>query len=347
MKNISKLILSSILVLTSISLSSCSWLGLSSNDGDDKKVQEDLANKKPADEMYLEAKDLMNQGYLEKAIKQYQEIERLYPFSPYAIKSKVMEAYSQYKSTEYDKATDVIDEFVNLNPGNEEIEFMYYLKAMCYYDRIQDVKRDQDITIKAKDALNEVINRFPKSNYARDSKYKLDLINDHLAAKEMEIGRFYMRQKNYIAALNRFKEVVKNYDNTQQIEESLYRLVEANMLLGFNKEALRYATILGYNYSSGKWYGRAYELVKSNGASSGDGKTYVGKVLDNWFNSEPKSTEPAALSSSPSMVDTGSWIADDSTIKDGTDKATDAASDNAKPDGSATSGTPTIGKPAE
>lgn len=273
-----------------------------------------MENKRPAEDMYTEAKDLMEQGYLQKSIKEFEDIERYYPFSPLASKAKVNTAVAQYYDQEYDKAIDIIDEFVTLNPGNEEVEFMYYLKAICYYDRIQDVKRDQEITIKAQKAFEEIINRFPNSKYARDAQYKLDLIRDHLAAKEMEVGRFYMKQQNYIAALNRFKEVVKNYENTAQIEEALYRLVEANLLLGFDKEAVRYGTILGYNYPSGKWYKRAYSLL---GKGKGQEANFVGKVLSTFgLGAEPDYSEPAALGSSPNLVDTGGWITDDSGIEE-------------------------------
>jgi outer membrane protein assembly factor BamD len=209
--------LTSVALTLALALSSCSWLGLGE---DDEDVKEEMENKLPADEMYKGAEDLLDKGKAIKAIEQFQEVERLYPFSQYANKAKVMEAYAQYLNEEYDKAIDVVDEFVSLNPGNEEIEFMYYLKAICYYDRIQDVKRDQEVTRRAQSSFEELINRFPQSKYARDAQYKLDLIRDHLAAKDMEVGRFYMKQKNYIAALNRFKDVVKNYDTTQQIEEA-------------------------------------------------------------------------------------------------------------------------------
>lgn len=310
------------------SLTSCSYLGIGD---DDEKIIDEVENKLPADEIYAGANSQMEQGYLQKAIKGFEDLERLYPFSPLAAKAKVKTAVANYYDSEYDKAIDIIDEFVTLNPGNEEIEFMYYLKAICYYDRIQDVKRDQEITVKAQKAFEEVMNRFPESKYARDAKYKLDLIKDHLAAKEMEVGRFYIKQENYIAALNRFKEVVKNYDDTQQIEEALYRLVEANMLLGFEQEALRYGTILGYNYPSSKWYKRSYALL---GKGKGKDKTFVGKVLNTFgLGAEPEYSEPAQFQSSPNLVDTGGWISDDAAIEEA--PTTEAAPAEATPEGEA------------
>ncbi len=291
-------------------LTSCSWFS-----SKDKEITADEV-KRPVEEVYTEAKAMMDEGRYAKAIEQFQEVERLYPFSPLAIKAQVMEAYSQYKDEEYDKALDVIDEFVALNPGNEEVEFMYYLKAICYYDRIADVKRDQDVTVRAQTAFNELINRFPDGKYARDSKYKLDLIRSQLAAKEMEVGRFYSKHKDYLAAINRYKAVVEDYDDTQQIEEALYRLAEANILLGFDGEALKYTTILGYNYPSSKWYKRAYKMM--NGAKADkESKTFVGRVLGNFgLGSEPDSAEPVDLQSSPNLVDTGGWITDDTAISE-------------------------------
>ncbi len=310
-----------------------------------KKDKEVDVPKKPVEEMFAEAKKLMEKGKLERAIKEYQEIERLYPFSPYATKSRVMEAYSQYKDDEYDKAIDVIDDFVQLNPGNEEVEFMYYLKAICYYDRIQDVKRDQEITVKAQSAFEEVINRFPGTEYAKDSKFKLDLIKDHLAAKEMEVGRFYMRQKNYIAAINRFQAVVKQYDNTEQIEEALYRLVEVNTILGFDDEAVRYATVLGYNYPSGKWYKRAYKLVNKKKENKG-GPTFVGRAMDSiGLGSEPEEKTPAPLQSSP-MIEGGSWLNENSEIEDNS-KPADATGAATPADKAADKGNKDVNAPAD
>ena len=296
----------SILVLT-LSISSCSWFSSS----DEDKVKEEEV-RRPVEEIFESGQTLMADGRFQKAILEYQEVQRLYPFSPLANKAKVMEAYANFKDEEYDKAIEIADEFITLNPGNEEVEFVYYMKAMAYYDRITDVKRDQGITVNAQKAFAELTNRFPNGKYARDGQYKLDLIRDHLAAKEMEVGRYYSKTKNYLAAINRYKSVVKEYDDTQQIEEALYRLTEANILLGFDKEALKYSTILGYNYPSSKWYKRSYKLVSGVKA---EGKTFVGRVLENFgLGSEPEPTQPVELQSVPNLVDTGGWITDDSSI---------------------------------
>jgi outer membrane protein assembly factor BamD len=302
-----------LLALTlALTLTSCSWLGLGGDDSEDGKVDVEEV-KRPVEEVYAEGRELLARGSYTKAIGLFQEVERLYPFSPLANKSKVMEAYAQYKDEEYEKAIALIDDFVQLNPGTEDIEFMYYMKAMCYYNRISDVKRDQGVTVKAQAAFAELTNRFPKGKYARDGEYKLDLIKDHLAAKEMEVGRYYQKQNNQLAAINRYKSVVKEYDDTQQIEEALYRLTEANTLLGLDQEALKYSTILGYNYPSSKWYKRSYRLMK--GIKAEGKKTFVGRALESFgLGREPETSTPDEIQSVPNLVDTGGWISDDSAI---------------------------------
>lgn len=272
--NFTKLVTLSLVILSFSSVVSCS-----SGEEDSLKTE---VTKKTAEDLYAEAKKMVENGRYSKAIPMFEEVERLYPFSNLAPKSQVMTAYSHYKNEDYDKAIGVIDSFVTLNPGNAEVDFMYYLKASSYYDRISDVKRDQDITEKAKSSFEEVIRRFPGSDYAKDSKYKIDLIRDHLAGKEMEIGRFYLRKKKYIAAVNRFKEVFDKYEDTPQIEEALYRLVESNKILGLSGEAKKYASILGHNYPESKWYKRSYSLVNGGaGSQEGDSSSF----FSGWFGS--------------------------------------------------------------
>lgn len=264
-KNLLNLFL--VLLLTSF-ISSCSWFGLGDDESKNNIQDENLDKSDEA--IYAEAKSLMQQNYYSSAAETFSEIERLYPFSPLANKAKVMTAYAYYKDEEYEQAIDVIDNFINFNPGNEEVMFMYYLKAISYYDRIADIKRDQSITERAEESFKELALRFPDSKYSRDAKYKLDLIRDHLAGKEMEIGRYYLRTNKPLAAINRFQEVIKKYDNTMQAEEALYRLVETNLLLGLDGEAVEYGAVLGHNYPNGKWYKRAYELLKDGKDASED-----------------------------------------------------------------------------
>ena len=168
------------------------------------------------------------------------------------------------KKQDFDMSIAILNEFVKLHPSNPDISYAYYLKAMSYYQQIIDVDHDQKNTELAKDAMKELIIRYPDSNYAREAKIKLDLINDHLAGKEMEIGRFYLAKQDQIAALNRFLMVVDKYQNTAHVKESLYRLVEIYLSLGLSDEAKKYGAVLGLNYPQSKWYNMAYKLINKN-----------------------------------------------------------------------------------
>lgn len=233
----------------------------------EEEILEAVESRQTDEEMYDEAGDLFaERRYIESAEK-FLEIEQQYPFSPLATRGKVMAAYSYYRDTEYADALGVIDSFVRLHPSNENVAYMYYLKAMSFYERIADVERDQDVTQKALDALEEIVTRFPATGYARDARLKLDLVRDHLAGKQMAIGRFYIKRKQTIAAINRFKNVVQDYQTTSHVPEALYRLTELYLTLGAEHEAQKYSAVLGHNYPSSRWYEYAYRLV-AGGAES-------------------------------------------------------------------------------
>jgi outer membrane protein assembly factor BamD len=258
-----KLILTaSILALLSACSKDEEKLTTTAPEGSPELVKQEEAN---AAKLYEKARENLNKGYFKTAVENFQEIEKLYPFSNLAPKAKVMSAYAYFKDEEYDDAISLIDNFVRLNPGNEDVGFMYYLKAMSYYQQITDIKRDQKITQLALEALEEIRSRFPGTDYDIDAKYKIALIRDHLAGKEMEVGRFYLKKNQPTAALNRFKSVVEKYQDTPQIEEALYRLVETNLIIGIKDEATKYASILGHNYPSSKWYESALEIVNQSG----------------------------------------------------------------------------------
>lgn len=185
-----------------------------------------------------------------------------HPYSQWATKAKLMGAYAYYKDEKYDDAVLSLDRFIRYHPGNKDIAYAYYMKGLCYYDQIVGAEKDQDNTEKALDAFNQVIARFPESEYAQDARGKMALIKDHLAGQDMEVGRYYLSQKNYLSALNRFSNVVKNYQTTPQIEEALYRQVEIYTILGLKEEALFSEKVLGRNYPKSKWYQRALDLKK-------------------------------------------------------------------------------------
>jgi outer membrane protein assembly factor BamD len=232
-------------------------LGACSSDKDAK----DAIPERPASELFKEAMDSARAGEYQKANKLFDEVERQHPYSDYATQAQIKSAEVSYRAVKYDDAIIALDRFIELHPGHQNIDYAYYLKAMCYYEQITDVRRDQEMTRNALEALDTVINRFPDSRYARDAQLKRDLTLDHLAGKEMEIGRYYLNRNEINAAINRFLVVVKDYQTTTHVPEALHRLVECYMILGLKDEAMRVAAVLGYNYPGSKWYEDTYNLL--------------------------------------------------------------------------------------
>jgi outer membrane protein assembly factor BamD len=176
-----------------------------------------------------------------------------------------MAAYAFYEAGEFSDSISASQRFLSIHPGNRDAPYAYYLIAMCYYDQISDITRDQSVTRQAQTALNEVVRRYPQSVYAADSRLKLDLVNDHLAGKEMEIGRFYQRRRQWLAATIRFRTVVDDFDTTTHAPEALMRLTESYLALGLVEEARRSAAVLAHNYPGTRWYRHAYELMQEYG----------------------------------------------------------------------------------
>jgi len=229
-----------------------------------------------AEELYNTGKSYIESQKYKKAIENFEEIERLYPFSKLSSNSQVMVSFAQYKGEDYDDSIATIENFVKLHPAHADVPYMYYLKAINYYERIADIKRDQKITQLALDSLKEIRRRFPNTKYSRDAELKENLVYDHLAGKEVEIGRFYLKKHKYIAAITRFQEVLKKYQTTSHIEEALYRLVESYLSIGLIDEAKKNAAVLGHNYPQSKWYKYAYRLVEKGKNSPSIGK-------ESWF----------------------------------------------------------------
>jgi outer membrane protein assembly factor BamD len=221
----------------------------------------DVYVEKPVDDLYNKAMDALVEENYTTAANQFDQVESQHPYSVWATKAQLMQIYAQYEAGNYNDAVIAADRFIQLHPGNRDVAYAYYLKAICYYMQIVDVGRDQKLTELALKALDDVVRRFPDSKYARDAKLKLDFTRDHLAGKEMEIGRYYLKRAEYLAAMNRFKRVVDNYQTTTHIPEALERLVECDLALGLNKEAKENAAVLGYNYPGSQWYRDAYALV--------------------------------------------------------------------------------------
>jgi outer membrane protein assembly factor BamD len=227
------------------------------------KSDEDKLNAppKPVDQLYKKALNDLKKSDYKVAVKGFEEVERQYPYSEWAVKSEIMAAYAHYKGGYYDEAISELERFAKQHPGNAYTSYALYLKALCYYEQITDVGRDQKITSQAQQALKDVIVRYPDTEYARDARLKLDLTTDHLAGKEMEIGRYYERRQEYLAAINRYRKVVEQFQTTSHTPEALERLVECYLRLGVVPEAQRYAAVLGYNYPKDDWYKRAYALM--------------------------------------------------------------------------------------
>ncbi len=241
-------------------LSGCSTLGI----GGDTK--EELAYiERPAELIYNQAFDEMDSSDWGNAKLLFEEVERQHPFSEWARRALLMSAYASYRSADYEDSIVTARRFIDLHPGSDSAPYAYYLIALNYYDQIYDVGRDQETTVNAENALQQVVRRYPDSDYGRDARLKLELTHDHLAGKEMSVGRFYLRQNQPLASIIRFKTVVRDYDTTSQVEEAMHRLVEAYVTLGVIGEARKVGSVLGYNYPDSEWYAESYDLLQEYG----------------------------------------------------------------------------------
>ena len=227
--------------------------------GDDE--EEVALEQRPASEIYSQGEALLADDQPAQAARVFDEIERLYPFSQFAKRALVMSAFASYEAGQYAAARAAAQRYVDLYPADKDAAYAQYLIALTHYDNITDVGRDQGKTEAALDALQVVTQRYPESDYARDAALKIDLARDHLAGKEMSVGRYYLKRGHYVAAINRFTRVVEEYETTSQTPEALHRLVEANLAMGLEREALAAAAVLGENFPGSEWYARSYELL--------------------------------------------------------------------------------------
>lgn len=217
--------------------------------------------EQPVDELYSKAMDeLMDENY-EKAAELFDEVERQHPYSIWATKGQLMAAFSWYRKGSYPEAVVTLERFIQLHPAHKNVDYAYYLRALSYYERISDIARDQKMTERAQVALEEVVSRFPDGAFAADARPKLLLVRDQLAGKEMEIGRYYQARGHYLAAINRFRTVVDEYETTTHVREALHRLTELYLALGVTDEAQKSAAVLGYNYPGSDWYSDSYALM--------------------------------------------------------------------------------------
>ncbi len=240
-----------IALATTIALSGCA--------GDDKK---DDYVEKPIASLYDDAMSKLSGKEYKAAAKSFEDVERQHPYSTWAVKAQLMAAYAYYQGGKFDDAVVAADRFIELYPANSDVPYAYYLRALCYYEQISDVARDQKMTLLAREALNEVVKRFPDSEYTRDARLKIDLTTDHLAGKEMEIGRYYQQHGAWLAAINRFQVVADKFQTTTHVPEALYRLVETYTEIGLTNEAKKAGALLGHNYPGSDWYVMAYRLLE-------------------------------------------------------------------------------------
>ena len=235
--------------------------------------EEDYVPEDPADKLYNEGLFLLNSKQdFEGAAKKFDEVDRQNPYSDWARKALLMSAFSYYQAQKYDDCINAAKRYVTLHPGSPDAAYAQYLIGASYYDQILDVNHDQQRADKAVAALEEVVRKYPDTEYALNAKKKIDMARDQLAGKEMEVGRFYMKKRDFTGAINRFKVVVTQYQTTREVEEALERLTEAYISIGILDEAQTAAAVLGHNFPDSPWYKDAYKLVKSAGGEPTENK---------------------------------------------------------------------------
>jgi len=256
--------------------------------GDDSK-KKDTAPAPPVEALYNNGLDALNARRYATANDQFNALEQNYPFSTWAVNAQIMQGYSQYLQNKYTDAIATLDRFIQLHPVHRDIAYVYYLRALCYYEQIADIQRDQKGTEEAMAALQEIVNRFPGTAYANDARLKIDLCRDHMAGKEMEIGRYYQKQHLYQAAIGRFQRVVDEYQTTAHVPEALARIVEVYLALGLREQAKKTAAVLGYNDPGSVWYEDTYSKlaaigdVPSNLPAPSKGTGIIGRAWNTIF----------------------------------------------------------------
>ncbi len=262
MPNISRPLIAVSLLAALVPLSGCAngGLGGGGTRADTRYVALDVNT------LYNAARDRLERRSYLQAAGLFEEVERQHPYSVWARRAQLMAAFSYYAANDHTKSVDAARRFLSVHPGNRDAPYALYLIALNHYERISDVTRDQATTRLALDALGEVVRRYPDSRYAADARVKIDLVRDHLAGKEMEIGRFYQRRHRWLASVMRFRAVVDEYQTTSHAPEALMRLTESYLALGVPEEARRSAAVLGANYPNSQWYQQAYQLMQRHAA---------------------------------------------------------------------------------
>jgi outer membrane protein assembly factor BamD len=251
--------------------SSLNWDGSKASLEADRTAGRNATVDRTPEGLYAAGIEALQAKRYQGAVELFDQVERDHPFSAWATNAKIMAAYGEYMRNRYTEAIGALDRFIQLHPAHRDVAYAYYLRALCYYEQIADAQRDQRGTEQAMASLQDVVNRFPDTAYARDARLKIDLGRDHLAGKEMNIGRFYQRQRLYGAAIGRFRRVVEDYQTTNHVPEALHRLTEIYLTLGLTEEAQKTAAVLGHNFPGSPWYQDSYALlVEDAPANPGD-----------------------------------------------------------------------------
>lgn len=265
-----------LVVVCMLGLAACS----SSDDSLDPQRPEGIPPDASPELIYNAGVDAMQAERYARAAALFDLIEREHPYSNWAVNARLMAAYAEYERNRYTEAIGALDRFIQLHPAHPNIAYAYYLRALSYYEQIADVDRDQQGTASAMAALQEVVNRFPDTAYARDARLKIDLARDHLAGKEMSVGRWYQKQRFYAAALGRFRRVIEDYQTTNHVPEALHRMTEIYLSLGLTEEARKTAAVLGYNYPGSEWYQDSYALLVEGAEPAPVSRGFFGRAWD-------------------------------------------------------------------
>lgn len=261
--------------------------------------------ERPVELLFATGARRLDQRRWSEAVQYFDEVERQHPYSEWSRRAILMTVYARYQANDYAEAIAAAERFIQLYPGNPQVGYAYYMKAVSYYEQITDVARDQAATAQAQQALRDVINRFPNTEYASDARLKLDTANDQLAGKEMNVGRYYLRQNQPLAAIGRFRTVVDRYQTTTHTPEALYRLVEAYLMLGLADEAKRNGAVLGYNFAGDPWYADAYALLTDKGLRPATEPRAAGLFGLARGRTPPPAASNASLSAPPAEATTG------------------------------------------
>jgi outer membrane protein assembly factor BamD len=262
-------------------------LGAVSCAGNKKPRQTLQYQERPVELLYATGAERLDGKRWAEAVDYFQEVERQHPYSEWSRRAILMTAYAHYQANQYAEAIGDADRFISLYPGNPSTVYAFYLKSICYFEQIVDVGRDQAATEQAENALRDVVQRYPNTEYARDARLKIDMVNDQLAGKEMAIGRYYLRQNEPVAAIGRFRTVIDRYQTTSHTPEALYRLVEVYLTIGLTEEAKKNGAVLGYNFPGDGWYTDAYKLLTDSGLrpavepkSNASKRSYLQRLLN-------------------------------------------------------------------